>query len=142
MKKFITVLLCCFISLIFLSANIEAYEEIKTVYIPFNETSNASQAIYHYKEAFEVLHLVNELRSSVGVEPLVMEMTMLEAAMRRSIELSVYFDHFRPNGEFFTTIGDEVGGHVQPMSENIASEFLMQKKFLMHGPTLLDTTLQ
>lgn len=51
-----------------------------------------------YKVAFQVLELVNKERKKVGKAALVMDKAMLEAAMQRAAECSLYYSHTRPNG--------------------------------------------
>ena len=46
----------------------------------------------------EVLDIVNQERSKVGLEPLVMDKELFEVAQQRSSELAVLFNHKRPNG--------------------------------------------
>lgn len=56
----------------------------------------AGKAYYSY--AFEVLELVNKEREKAGIQALVMDEEMLEAAMQRAAEINVYFSHTRPDG--------------------------------------------
>lgn len=51
-----------------------------------------------YDEAYAVLELVNAERAREGLEPLSMDKTLLDCAMRRSAELSLLFSHTRPDG--------------------------------------------
>lgn len=53
---------------------------------------------YDYDSAFEILTLVNEERAKVNLGELKMDRELLDAAMLRAAELSVYFSHTRPNG--------------------------------------------
>ena len=53
-----------------------------------------------YTYAYEVLALVNKERATAGLQPLVMDKRLLDAAMlTRAVELSVYFSHDRPDGQ-------------------------------------------
>ena len=54
---------------------------------------------YDYAAANEVLTLVNAARKKVGKAALKMDKDMMEAAMLRAAECSVYYAHTRPNGE-------------------------------------------
>ncbi|MGN0475470.1 MAG: leucine-rich repeat protein [Acutalibacteraceae bacterium] len=53
----------------------------------------------YYSEAYEVLKLVNEERSKVGLSKLTMDASLLDTAMLRASETAIYFSHTRPNGE-------------------------------------------
>ncbi|MCR2029238.1 CAP domain-containing protein [Adlercreutzia muris] len=70
-----------------------------------------------YGQAYEVLALVNAERRAAGEAPLAMDQELLEAAMVRSVELSYYFDHTRPDGTDCWTAFPDTKGIV---GENIA----------------------
>ena len=58
-----------------------------------------------YKEAFEVVELVNKERAAKGLEPLTMDQELLKVANLRSAEVKFYFSHTRPDGsDCFTAI--------------------------------------
>lgn len=57
---------------------------------------------------------INALRSSAGVQPLVLDASLNEAASVRAQECTVSFSHFRPDGSIYWTVGDDV------MGENLA----------------------
>lgn len=58
-----------------------------------------------YKEAFEVVELVNKERAANGLEPLTMDQELLKVANLRSAEVKFYFSHTRPDGsDCFTAI--------------------------------------
>ncbi len=63
-----------------------------------------------YDKAFEVLQLTNQLRAEGGLEPLVMDQTLLAVAMQRAGECALYFEHTRPNGTICFTISDRLHG--------------------------------
>lgn len=67
-----------------------------------------------YKNAFVVLDLVNAERRKAGVPELVMDQGLLETAMQRSFETSLYFSHTRVNGTRCSTANTKM------MGENIA----------------------
>lgn len=50
-----------------------------------------------YDNAYEVLDIVNRKRAAKGMQELVMDQDLLDAAMLRAAELSVSFSHTRPN---------------------------------------------
>lgn len=68
-----------------------------------------------YDKAYEVLELVNQERAKEGLSSLVMDKSLLEAAMQRAAELSFYFSHTRPDGQ--TCFTAFTGGS---QAENIA----------------------
>lgn len=67
-----------------------------------------------YAKAYEVLALVNAERQKVGVAPLVMDETLLEAAMHRAAETVILWSHGRPDGTLCFTINSQM------RAENIA----------------------
>lgn len=74
-----------------------------------------------YSMAFEVLELTNEARAEQGLQPLTMTASLLESAMLRSEELSVYYSHTRPDGsDCFTAFPADVYGMV---AENVAANY-------------------
>ena len=66
---------------------------------------------YDYDAAFEYLDLVNELRAEKGYEKWQMTTELLEVAMRRAQEASLYLQHEKPDGtaimfpEVLTNVG-------------------------------------
>lgn len=64
--------------------------------------------VYH-QEAFAALEFLNEWRREAGVPELVMDETLMEAAIRRAAELAFLFQpaHIRPNGEADTTVFED-----------------------------------
>ena len=71
-----------------------------------------------YSQAYKVLELLNAEREAEGLEPLIMDQDLLDAAMLRAVECAVYYSHTRPNGGKCFTVSDKVHG------ENIALGFL------------------
>ena len=69
----------------------------------------------HYSKAYEMLDYVNELRGSLGLNSLEMDMELMEAAMQRAAECAVDYSHTRPNGTSCATITSRLNG------ENIAA---------------------
>lgn len=53
---------------------------------------------YNYDAAFACLEMVNEERAAQGLSPLKMDQGLLDAAMQRAGEISIYFEHERPDG--------------------------------------------
>lgn len=87
-----------------------------------NNTSDAEisfsvNGTANYDYAFEVLKKLNELRASKGLSPLTMDKELLDVAMQRAAEISVYYSHTRPDGSrCFTAYKKASGG----LGENIA----------------------
>lgn len=92
-----------------------------SVLIPMEEVQAAEtgrvsiKAKYDYKMAFEVLNEVNKQRTASGAQPLTMDKELLDAAMFRAHEISVFFQHVRPNGEDCFSVSELM------MGENIAA---------------------
>lgn len=57
-----------------------------------------SQGIRRYDYAYQVLDLVNQERAKKNLNPVTMDKNLLECAMTRAEELTVYASHTRPNG--------------------------------------------
>ena len=74
----------------------------------------AVKADNNYDNAYEVLKLVNQERSKVGLQALTMDKDLLDAAMLRAAEISVLFSHERPTGQECYTACSKMTG------ENIA----------------------
>ena len=68
-----------------------------------------------YARAYEVLDIVNQERAKEGLPALTMDADLLEAAMQRAAELTVYYSHTRPTGESCFTASEKMYG------ENIAA---------------------
>lgn len=52
-----------------------------------------------YVAAYQVLDLLNKDRAAAGLAALTMDPGLLESAMERAAECSLYYDHIRPNSE-------------------------------------------
>lgn len=74
----------------------------------------------NYDYAFEVLKKVNNLRANLGLNQLEMSEELLDIAMKRAAEISLYFSHTRPDG---------TGG----WSENIAGNRYATPEAVMNG---------
>lgn len=72
-----------------------------------------------YKAAFKVLELVNAARKKAGKSALAADKAMMEAAMQRAAECSLYYAHVRPDGSDPSTLIDRVHSY----GENIAAGF-------------------
>lgn len=70
--------------------------------------------VVDYAMAYQVLDLVNKDRAAAGLSALTMDPGLLETAMQRAAEVSLYNDHQRPNGENCYSID------AQMYAENIA----------------------
>ncbi|MBO4432236.1 MAG: fibronectin type III domain-containing protein [Clostridia bacterium] len=71
----------------------------------------------NYDYSFEVLKQLNALRGKLGLTALTMDEKLLNAAMQRAAEISIFYSHTRPNGEdCFAVLGETSGKR----GENIA----------------------
>jgi DNA-directed RNA polymerase subunit RPC12/RpoP len=71
-----------------------------------------------YSEAYAVLEIVNRVRAENGRSPLSMDKGLLDTAMQRAAEISVYYSHTRPDGSTCFTIFPYSIGY---FGENIAA---------------------
>ncbi len=72
--------------------------------------------------AQEVLRLMNAARAREGVAPLTMdEGAMMEAAKARALDITVLFDHYRPNGDGFFSVFQQFGVDYSAAGENLAA---------------------
>ena len=72
------------------------------------------------KFADEVIRLTNIEREKAGLNPLTKRDDMCEVAQIRSVEISEYYSHFRPNGEICFELVKEKGIRFNSLGENIA----------------------
>lgn len=70
---------------------------------------------YNYDMAFQVLEQVNQRREENGLGTLKMDEELLDAAMLRAAETSIYFSHNRPSGQSCFTVNSKA------IAENIAA---------------------
>ena len=70
----------------------------------------------------QVINLCNEQRAKAGLQPLVYDRALTNAAMMRSSEMRAnnYFEHARPDGRSCFTVFDEYGVNWSSIGENIA----------------------
>lgn len=71
----------------------------------------------NYGFANDVLALVNQTRAEKGVAPVKLDESLLETAMQRAAELSLYYSHTRPDGSSCFTASSHTATR---RSENIA----------------------
>ena len=70
--------------------------------------------------AEEVVRLVNAERTSRGLSPLAMDDRAMQAAQVRAEEVSIAFDHLRPDGRRCFTALSDAGITYRAAGENIA----------------------
>ena len=87
MKKIVLVCLSFMMVFVSLLSDVQAYSLLDV----------SVTGKQYYDKAYEVLDIVNEERSAEGLEPLVMDEDLLETAMERAVETSLYFSHTRPD---------------------------------------------
>lgn len=88
--------------------------------LPNSKSNSNEHTIYvkgeiDYTKAYEVLDIVNEERKKQGAGPLKMDESLLESAMQRATEISIFFAHERTDGTECFTVNDKMRG------ENIAA---------------------
>lgn len=71
--------------------------------------------------AFEVMELVNAARTKQGLQPLTMDLQLMQGAEKRAAELSASFSHMRPDGSMCFSIME--GKDVYAYAENIAAGY-------------------
>lgn len=71
----------------------------------------------------EVLRLVNIEREKNGLSPLEFDETLQQAAQVRAEELTVYYDHTRPDGSSCFTVLDDFNIPLSAAGENIAAGY-------------------
>lgn len=111
MRRVIKIVLLCitvFLVCLILSNRVDAAEEKGTVYI---------NGTFNYEKAYECLDILNSERSKIGLNELEMDKDVLDAAMIRASEISLLFEHTRPNGKSCTSLC--TAGKI--LAENIAA---------------------
>ena len=79
----------------------------------------------NYPLAFDILSLLNTRRLSESVNTVIMDPDLMEAAMQRAAELSISYDHIRPDGSEFNTVNSfKAKGETIAISYNSASEVI------------------
>ena len=63
---------------------------------------------YDYQKANEVLTIVNKERANNGLSALKMDRSLLETAMQRAAESSIYWNHIRPDGSYCFTANSKM----------------------------------
>ena len=91
-----------------------------------NNSKIAVTGVADYKVAFEVLNLVNAERKKLGRPALVMDKTIMEAAMQRAAECAINYNHMRPDG----SKADTVVTLKYVFAENIAAGFGSAKEVM------------
>ena len=93
---------------------------IPTVRVQAASDSAVPYGEYFSAEEWDVLKLVNEERSAVGLDPLTGFAPLQEVARIRAKELVQKFSHTRPDGSDWSSTYDEVGVDYSAAGENIA----------------------
>lgn len=63
------------------------------------------EVTYCYDEAYKMIDLVNDFRKSEGKEPVVVNDVMMEIAMERAAQISLYWSHERPDSLPYNATG-------------------------------------
>ena len=133
MKRITKVVLVSLIS--FFLVNLSSVKAA-TFTVPVSGTQN-------YDYALEVLKIVNEERTSRGLQALTFDKDLTKYAMERAVEQVVLYSHTRPNGQSCFTILPSINGKV---GENIAANYKSPKDVMVgwmnsegHRENILDT---
>ena len=65
---------------------------------------------YYYDKAMEMIELTNEEREKEGLTPFEIDASLTHSAMLRAAEISVYFDHIRPDGASCFSANSKIDG--------------------------------
>ena len=95
---------------------------------------NGQQVTGHYdaQMSMQLVQMLNSYRASHGLATLATTTALTQAAMTRSKEITVVFDHVRPNGTSCFTVSSAVSG------ENIAGGYANAQSFMngwMNSPS-------
>jgi len=108
-----------------LGFNVEWNEQWDSIYITTTSNTeldynNYRSEIPNFDEINQVVYLVNCEREKYGLPPLIWDLNITKAALKRSEEIVDVFSHTRPNGEDCFTIFKEFGIDYMAAGENIA----------------------
>ena len=78
----------------------------------------------YYGYAFNVLDIVNSERKANGLAPLEMDKELLDVAMYRAVETSIYWDHTRPDGTLAYSASSKLFGENIACGQFSASEVM------------------
>ncbi len=95
---------------------------------------NGQQVTGHFdaQMSMQLVQMLNSYRASHGIGTLATTTALANAAMTRSKEITVVFDHVRPNGSICFTVSSAVSG------ENIAAGYANAQSFMngwMNSPS-------
>ena len=78
------------------------------------------EGVRAYAYAYQVAEQVNQLRASLGLSRLTIDRSLMNTAMLRAAECSVYYSHTRPNG---TSCSTAFPSRWTSLAENIAAGY-------------------
>ena len=92
----------------------------------------------NYEYAFEVFEEVNKIREEKGLNPLTMDVDLLEYAMQRATEASLLFAHLRPTGSL------PAGATYENLGRNYTSPEAMVELWMKddHSVPILDANMK
>jgi len=97
-----------------------------------------------YVFANEVLALINQARAEKGIPKLGLDGSLLEAAMQRAAELSLYYSHTRPDGSKCTTVSSRGTRKAENIAVGYPSPEAAMKAWLGspgHYANIMDTEM-
>lgn len=74
-----------------------------------------------YDTAKKIVDLVNVERKKAGLGSVAMDASLTEAAMQRATEISLNFDHTRPDGSSFRTVSSKAWGENIAVNGNLST---------------------
>ena len=86
--------------------------------VPIQKYEFGIEGTFDYDEANEVYTRLNALRVGLGLPTLVLDVGLTESAMQRAAEISILFEHERPDG---TSCYEAITSRYSSAGENIAS---------------------
>lgn len=95
-------------------ARAEETKETTSAIAATNLSSVDISGMAYYEQARSLIGKVNDLRTSLGLEPLVYNLQLEDLAFLRAAETSIYWDHQRPDGSYLIDSNPDVN------AENIA----------------------
>ena len=100
----------------------KGFQTIDSVSYYFDDNGVLSVDTIAKKTEYEqkVITLINEIRKKEGLKPLTYTVALSRAASIRAEEISLKFDHIRPDGSDWYTVFEEINQEIDGTGENIA----------------------
>lgn len=82
------------------------------------DTTHSNDSSNNAADVYEAIQLINAERAKAGISALEINSELMAMADIRAEELTVYFEHARPDGRSCWTVFDEFGSSLLPCGEN------------------------